>query len=336
MNTLIQTQNLSLHYSQLSPLLRRPIHTVHAVNNIGLTITKGESLGLVGESGCGKSSLGKTLIRYSQPTSGHIYYSHNNTPVDIASIPIRQLKKAGIRHKLQMLLQDHASAMNPRMSIKQIIGEAITARPEKPKDNRQHIILKCLQQVGLNETHLNRYPHEFSGGQRQRICIARTLAMQPEFIVLDEPTSALDVSVQAQILILLNDIRKQLGLTYVFITHNLLILKYVCTRVAVMYLGSIVEIIDVFDLFAHARHPYTKSLLNCVPDIDKDDSLAPIAGEIPDVSKKQMGCGFCTRCPHATQECASIPPELKQISKNHWISCHKEGDLGLGATPKSP
>jgi len=322
MNTLIQTQNLSLYYPQLSPLLRRPINRLQAVNNVELSITQGESIGLVGESGCGKSSLGKTLIRYYTPTHGKILYYQNNTPVDIADMTLHQLKKSGIRHKLQMVLQDHASAMNPRLTIKQIIGEAIKARQQKRSDDRQEIILNCLQQVGLNESHLNRYPHEFSGGQRQRICIARTLAIQPEFIVLDEPTSALDVSVQAQILILLNQIRKNLGLTYVFITHNLLILKYVCTRVAVMYLGSIVEIINVQDLFTNARHPYTISLLDCIPDIDKTDGFRPIQGEISKHSKSQIGCQFFGRCLHSSHECETDVPTLKQISDGHWVSCH--------------
>jgi len=324
MNTLIQTKNLSLCYPQLSPLLRRPVNTILAVNNIGLTITKGESLGLVGESGCGKSSLGKTLIRFNKPTSGKILYYHNTTPFNIADMSLRHLKKSGIRHKLQMLLQDHASAMNPRMTIKQIIGEAIKARLQKHQDDREKIILHCLQQVGLNESHLNRYPHEFSGGQRQRICIARTLAIQPEFIVLDEPTSALDVSVQAQILILLNEIRQKLGLTYVFITHNLLILKYVCTRVAVMYLGAIVEIINVQDLFINARHPYTLSLLDCIPDIDKTDGFKPIIGEVSSLSKPQAGCQFFGRCSRSSEACKTDVPTLKQISDGHWVSCHRE------------
>jgi len=320
MNIIIQTQNLSIHYPQYSPLLRRPMSYVQAVNNIDVTIMKGESLGLVGESGCGKSSLGKTLIRFYQPSTGEILYYQNETPINIADKSFRYLKKSGIRHKLQMLLQDHSSAMNPRMTISQIIGEAIKAR----KNNQQDNILNCLQQVGLNESHLNRYPHEFSGGQRQRICIARTLAIQPEFIVLDEPTSALDVSVQAQILILLNEIRKQLGLTYVFITHNLLILKYVCTRVAVMYLGKIVEIVSVADLFVNAKHPYTLSLLDCIPDIDKANGFKAIKGEISSLSRPQDGCQFLGRCSRASQECKTDMPSLKQISDQHWVACHRE------------
>jgi oligopeptide/dipeptide ABC transporter ATP-binding protein len=324
MKTLIQTQNLSLYYPQLSPLLRRPISNIQALNNIGLTIIKGESLGLVGESGCGKSSLGKTLIRFNKPTSGHILYYQNATPVDISDMSHRQIKKSGIRYKLQMLLQDHASAMNPRMTIKKILGEAIKVRGTKHHDNRDHVILNCLKQVGLNESHLSRYPHEFSGGQRQRICIARTLAIQPEFIVLDEPTSALDVSVQAQILILLNEIRQNLGLTYVFITHNLLILKYVCTRVAVMYLGSIVEIIDVKNLFANAKHPYTLSLLDCIPDIDKTYAFKPIRGEVSTLSESHIGCQFYGRCSRSFQKCKTNAPILKQVSDGHWVACHIE------------
>jgi oligopeptide/dipeptide ABC transporter ATP-binding protein len=323
MNKLIQTHNLSLYYPQLSPLLRRPTNRIQAVNNVGLTITQGESLGLVGESGCGKSSLGKTLIRFYQPTSGKILYYQNSVPIDIANMSLFQLKQSGIRQKFQMLLQDYASAMNPRMTIKQIIREAIKARVNKHQDDSETIILNCLQQVGLNESHLNRYPHEFSGGQRQRICIARTLAIQPDFIVLDEPTSALDVSVQAQILILLNEIRQNLGLTYVFITHNLLILKYVCTRVAVMYLGAIVEIIDVQDLFDNARHPYTLSLLNCIPDIDKTEGFNPIKGEVSTYFTR-VGCQFSGRCSRSSQACKTDVPALKKISEGHWVSCHRE------------
>jgi len=324
MKTLIQTQNLSLYYPQFSPLLRRPINRIQAVNNVCLTITQGESLGLVGESGCGKSSLGKTLIRFYQPGSGKILYYQNNVPIDIAELPLYQLKKSGIRQRFQMLLQDYASAMNPRMTIKQIIREAIKARIKKNRDDGESIIFNCLQQVGLNESHLNRYPHEFSGGQRQRICIARTLAIEPEFIVLDEPTSALDVSVQAQILILLNEIRQKLGLTYVFITHNLLILKYVCTRVAVMYLGDIVEIIDVQDLFVKARHPYTLSLLDCIPDIDKTEGFKPIKGEVSKIFQPKTGCQFSGRCSISSKECTKDVPALKQISEGHWVSCHRE------------
>jgi len=323
MKPLIQTQNLSLHYPQFTPFLRRTISEVRAVNNININIMKGESLGLVGESGCGKSTLGKTLIRFNQPTSGSIVYYDENTPINIETMSDNFLKKKGIRQKFQMLLQDHASAMNPRMTIKRIIGEAVRACRQKPQHKMHDIVLKCLQQVGLNETHLNRYPHEFSGGQRQRICIARTLAMQPEFIVLDEPTSALDVSVQAQILLLLNEIRKKLALTYVFITHNLLILKYVCNRVAIMYLGSIVEILNVDDLFKQARHPYTKSLLNCVPDIDQTEHFTPPTGEIPGISERTNGCGFYNRCANACETCANNFPALKQVSEQHWVACHQ-------------
>ncbi len=299
---------------------------IRAVNDINLTIFKGESLGLVGESGCGKSTLGKALIRFYQPTHGHIFYyppeHQGSDPIDISTLSSRHLKKKGIRHRLQMLLQDHSSAMNPRMTVMKIIAEAIHARPQKPKGGFHDEILSCLNQVGLNETHLKRFPHELSGGQRQRICIARTLAIQPEFIVLDEPSSALDVSVQAQILLLLNEIRQNLGITYLFITHNLLVLKLVCTRVVVMYLGKIVEILDVQDLFTHAKHPYTLTLLHCVPDLDRKDSIDPPKGEIPNASNLPSGCGFHQRCPYAAKACDQYDPTLKQISSNHWVSCH--------------
>jgi oligopeptide/dipeptide ABC transporter ATP-binding protein len=324
MNTFIKTRNLSLHYPQHSPLLRRKTNVVRAVNDINLSIIQGESLGLVGESGCGKSTLGKTLIRFYTPTKGNIFYHpKQDKKIDIASMTQRELKKAGIRQRFQMLLQDHSTAMNPRMSIKKILTEGIQSRNYKSEKSINEEILSCLNQVGLNESHLQRFPHEFSGGQRQRICIARALSIQPEFIVLDEPTSALDVSVQAQILLLLNDIRKKLGITYLFITHNLLILKYVCSRVVVMYLGRIVEILDVNQLFTDASHPYTLTLLKSVPDLGQEQLSAPPKGEIPNPSSLSKGCGFYQRCSHAVSECSQVYPPLKKISSNHWISCHK-------------
>ncbi|KPA19519.1 peptide ABC transporter ATP-binding protein [Candidatus Magnetomorum sp. HK-1] len=327
MRTILQAQNLSLHYSQLSPLLKKQKNIIRAVNDVSLSIFEGESLGLVGESGCGKSTLGKTLIRFYQPVHGNIYYYQKEkpqaNPINIAYMSSGNLKRSGIRQKFQMLLQDHSSAMNPRLTIFKIIAEAIRSRPKRSGLSRREEVLSCLDKVGLNETHLYRYPHEFSGGQRQRICIARTLAMEPEFIVLDEPTSALDVSVQAQILLLLNEIRQKNGITFLFITHNLLVLKYVCTRVAVMYLGKIVEIIDVQNLFTHAKHPYTKILINCVPDIGTTKELQTPKGEIPKPSNLPPGCGFHKRCPHTQEECYQTDPPLKQVSNDHWVSCHQ-------------
>jgi len=326
MNKIIKAEHLSLHYSPKTDLLQKQKKIVRAVNDINLSIFEGESLGLVGESGCGKSTLGKTLIRFYKPTSGDIYYypkeKQKDKPVNIAYMSNYKLKNSGIRQKFQMLLQDHSSAMNPRLSIFKIIKEAVRANPKPSELSMQEEVLSCLNQVGLNETHIYRYPHEFSGGQRQRICIARTLAMKPEFIVLDEPTSALDVSVQAQILLLLNDIRIKNRITFLFITHNLLVLKYVCTRVAVMYLGKIVEIMDVKSLFNNAKHPYTKILINCVPDLDTDHKLETPEGEIPNPSDLPKGCGFNQRCPHAREKCFEQSPSLNKISDDHWVSCH--------------
>jgi len=321
---IIKIKQLSLHYPQYTSLLRRPKEGVRAVNDINLTIFRGESLGLVGESGCGKSTLGKTLIRFYKPTSGNIlYYPEQQKPIDITHMTPNQLKKATVRQKFQMLLQDHSTAMNPRMTIKNIILEGICSQFSKPKMKMKDEILSCLMQVGLNETHLNRFPHEFSGGQRQRICIARVLSVKPDFIVLDEPSSALDVSVQAQILLLLNEIREKTKITYLFITHNLLILKYVCTRVVVMYLGKIVEIIDVNRLFNESQHPYTLTLINSVPDLDSQNIITPPKGEVAYPSGNPTGCVFYRRCRSATQKCHQSNPSLQEISANHWVSCHQ-------------
>ena len=333
MDKLFEIKDLKKHYPVLGGVFRRPVASVKALDGIDLDIHRGECLGLVGESGCGKTTTGKAIIRLHDPTSGQIIYQPDSrqatTQVDIASVKTGIMKKMGIRSKLQMVFQDPATSLNPRMLIKNIVAEPIKEQNHLGSRELENRILELLNLVGLTRDHYLRYPHEFSGGQRQRIAIARAIATHPEFIVLDEPTSALDVSVQAQILNLFQKLQEQLNLTYLFVTHHLLVVKYISHRLAVMYLGKIAEIAETDKLFTHPRHPYTYALLSGipVPDVEHKPKRIVLTGDVPSPINPPSGCRFHTRCPFLIDRCREEEPLLEIIEGNHKAACHRKHEM---------
>lgn len=344
--TIIKLENLKKHYPVHGGVFRRQVNSVKALDGINLDIRRGECLGLVGESGCGKTTTGKAIIRLHDPTSGKIIYypagdnengdneiekeksRTEGSGIDISKAKPASLKKMGIRAKLQMVFQDPTTSLNPRMLIKNIIAEPIREQTRFSSRELEERIIELLNRVGLSKDHLLRYPHEFSGGQRQRIAVARAIGTNPEFLILDEPTSALDVSVQAQILNLLKKLQAQLNLTYLFVTHHLLVVKYVSDRLAVMYLGKIVEIAPTKDLFNRPRHPYTHALLSGipVPDVDRISKRMVLTGDVPSPLNPPEGCRFHTRCPFAISCCREIEPELENVDSKglHKAACHRK------------
>lgn len=292
-----------------------------AVNDISFSIKKGETLGLVGESGCGKSTAGRTIVRLYEPTSGSVIVDG----VDVTKLSKSKMKAQ--RRNMQMIFQDPFASLNPRMTILDIIGEALDIHGlAGSRAERKRRVEELLELVGLNAEHASRFPHEFSGGQRQRIGITRALAVEPKFIICDEPISALDVSIQAQVINLLMDLQKKMDLTYLFVAHDLSMVKYMSDRVAVMYLGKIVEIASSEDLYAHPQHPYTNALLSAipVPDIDDESRRERIVlqGDLPSPINPPSGCPFRTRCPIATERCAKEAPELRETRPGHFSACH--------------
>lgn len=292
--------------------------TVKAVDDVSFEIMKGETFGVVGESGCGKSTLGRTLIRLQQPTDGHIYL--NGT--DIAGLKGAQLKE--MRKEAQIIFQDPSACLNPRRTIKQILMEPFEIHNLKGKIDVDAKIMELLQLVGLDSYHLSRYPHELSGGQKQRIGIARALALEPQIIICDEAVSALDVSVQAQVLNLLQELKEKLGLTYFFISHNLNVVYQVSDRVGVMYLGKMVEIANYDQLYEKRYHPYTEALLSAIPQVDQEEQKERIhlEGEVPSPYDPPSGCHFHTRCPKACDKCRQTAPELKEVAPGHYVACY--------------
>ena len=292
--------------------------TVKAVDDVSFEIMKGETFGVVGESGCGKSTLGRTLIRLQQPTDGHIYL--NGT--DIAGLKGAQLKE--MRKEAQIIFQDPSACLNPRRTIKQILMEPFEIHNLKGKIDVDAKIMELLQLVGLDSYHLSRYPHELSGGQKQRIGIARALALEPQIIICDEAVSALDVSVQAQVLNLLQELKEKLGLTYFFISHNLNVVYQVSDRVGVMYLGKMVEIANYDQLYEKRYHPYTEALLSAIPQVDQEEQKERIhlEGEVPSPYDPPSECHFHTRCPKACDKCRQTAPELKEVAPGHYVACH--------------
>ena len=330
MQKILEIKGLKKYYPILGGFLQRKVADVKALDGIDLDIFRGECLGLVGESGCGKTTTGKAIIRLHAPTEGniHYYFPKNGTDqsADIGNLKKGALKKLGIRAKLQMVFQDPATSLDPRMLIKNIIAEPIKAQNNPGGRELADRVKELLEIVGLTQDHYLRYPHEFSGGQRQRIAVARAIATHPEFIVLDEPTSALDVSVQAQILNLLIQLQQKLGLTYLFVTHHLLVVKYISHRLAVMYLGKIVEIAQTKDLFARALHPYTIALLSGipVPDVEHKPWRIVLSGDVPSPINPPAGCRFHTRCPFAVDRCLAEEPLLEAAETGHLVACHRK------------
>lgn len=316
---LLEVKNLCKTFPIKGGLLGREVGAVKAVNNISFKIKKGETLGLVGESGCGKTTLGRSILRLIEPTSGEILFNGKNI-VDYSTSEMR-----AIRRKMQIIFQDPYASLNPRMTIGDILSEPMDIHGlHTEKDARKKRLLQLLSQVQLPADALNKYPHEFSGGQRQRICIARALAVEPEFIVCDEPVSALDVSVQAQVVNLLMDLQKELGLTYLFIAHDLKVVEYISNRVAVMYLGNMVEVAESSELYGDAKHPYTKALFSAIPQAttEKRPDRIILEGDIPSPMNPPNGCHFNPRCWNALDICRVEFPPVTDHSSTHQYRCY--------------
>ncbi|MBE6831643.1 ABC transporter ATP-binding protein [Caproiciproducens sp. R1] len=318
---LLEVQHLQQYFPVSGGIFKT--NYVQAVDDVSFYINKGETLGLVGESGCGKTTTGRTILRLYEPTGGKIIYNGEDvTNVDFAPY----------RKKMQIVFQDPYASLDARMTVGDIVGEPIDihnlASGRKERNDR---ILSLLERVGLNSEHANRYPHEFSGGQRQRIGIARALAVNPEFIVCDEPISALDVSIQAQVVNMFEDLQQEMDLTYLFIAHDLAIVKHISNRIGVMYLGKLVELADSDSLYDHPIHPYTQSLLSAIPIPDPKMSRAKkrivLEGDVPSPLNPPSGCRFRTRCPYATEQCAAEVPEFKEYETGHFAACHRIGEF---------
>ena len=297
---------------------------VRAVDDVSFTINKGETFGLVGESGCGKTTTGRTLLRLYEPTGGKFIYD-NNVIFDVENKQYADMLP--YRKRMQIVFQDPYASLDPRMTVGDIVGEAIDVHKiAATKQERYDIIIEMLRRVGLNSEHANRYPHEFSGGQRQRVGIARALAVNPEFIVCDEPISALDVSIQAQVINMFEDLQAEMGLTYLFIAHDLSAVKHISNRIGVMYLGKMVELADSYELITRPLHPYTRSLISSIPIADpkvaRESKRIVLEGDVPSPLNPPSGCRFRTRCPHATERCAAEIPEWREVESGHFAACH--------------
>ena len=297
---------------------------VQAVDDVSFAIRKGETLGLVGESGCGKTTTGRTLLRLYEPTDGTIIYDGKVLFDKKEKIAVDMLP---YRRRMQIVFQDPYASLYSRMTIGDIVGEGIDIHNICSNAKERHDkIISLLERVGLNSEHANRYPHEFSGGQRQRVGIARALAVDPEFIVCDEPVSALDVSIQAQVVNMFEDLQQEMGLTYLFIAHDLSVVKHISNRIGVMYLGKLVELADSFELIAHSVHPYTRSLISAIPVADpktaRESHRIVLQGDVPSPLNPPSGCRFRTRCPYADERCAAEVPEFKEVASGHWAACH--------------
>lgn len=314
---ILEVQNLTkfFHVKQVFGIQSKQY--VRAVDNVSFTIKKGETMGLVGESGCGKTTVGRTLLRLYKPTSGKIIFNGE----DITNLPMKPIRK-----KMQIIFQDPYASLNPRMTVADIVGEPLEIHNLFSKTERKSRVQDLLRMVGLNADHGSRYPHEFSGGQRQRIGIARALAVEPEFIVCDEPISALDVSIQAQIVNMMEDLQKSLGITYLFIAHDLSMVKHISTKVGVMYLGEIVEMTTSEDLYKKPAHPYTQALLSAIPIADPKASSRRerviLDGDVPSPINPPSGCHFRTRCKYAMKICAEKEPVFSEIDTGHFCACH--------------
>jgi oligopeptide transport system ATP-binding protein len=318
---LVRVENLKKYFPITRGIIfQRQVGAIKAVDGISFGVYRGETLGLVGESGCGKSTTGRTVLQLYRPTEGDVYFEGESL-VEMKGEMLRRQRK-----KMQMIFQDPYASLNPRMTVGNIIGEPLEVHHVASGKERQERVQELLRVVGLNPYFINRYPHEFSGGQRQRIGVARALALNPSFIVCDEPISALDVSIQAQVVNLLEDLQKELNLTYLFIAHDLSMVRHISDRVAVMYLGKIVELTDRDMLYADPQHPYTQALLSAVPipdpEVEEKRQRIILEGDVPSPANPPVGCNFSTRCPKVIQICKEVDPEFKEIAPDHWCACH--------------
>jgi oligopeptide transport system ATP-binding protein len=322
-DVLLEVHELRKHFPIRKGLFSRTVGAVRAVDGVSFTVRRGETLGLVGESGCGKTTTGRCLLRLVEPTSGRVTFEGT----DVTGLRREELR--ALRRRMQIVFQDPYSSLNPRLTVGSMVGEALAIHGIARGAEARERVAELLRRVGLSPDHARRYPHEFSGGQRQRIGIARALAVEPRLIVLDEPVSALDVSIQAQIINLLQELQSQMGLTYLFVAHDLSVVEQISDRVAVMYLGRIVEVADRATLYRDPRHPYTRSLLSAVPrpDPDRPRERVILRGDVPSPAKPPSGCHFHPRCPLVEQlgqqaRCSAGDPGLREVAPGHWVACH--------------
>ncbi|MBO8127065.1 MAG: ABC transporter ATP-binding protein [Firmicutes bacterium] len=324
---LLKVEGLKKYFPIMGGVIRKPVGWVKAVDDVNLEVRKGETLGLVGESGCGKTTTGRCILHLIQPTAGKIQFNRDGQWIDVNSKSIN-----GLRKDMQIIFQDPYSSLNPRMRVKDIIAEPMEAQKVgRNRKERYERVEELLKAVGLSAQHMNRYPHEFSGGQRQRIGIARALSVNPKLVICDEPVSALDVSVQAQVINLLEDLQDQFDLTYLFIAHDLSVVQHISDRVAVMYLGKVVELAEVDELFENPKHPYTEALFSAIPVPDPDAQFKQIIleGDVPSPSNPPSGCYFHPRCRYAKDVCKQETPELIEVEDGHKVACHRAKELDL-------
>lgn len=333
---LAETKDLVKYFPVYSRgvLLKKQTGVVHAVDHVSLQIYEGETIGLVGESGCGKTTTGKVVLNLETPTSGEVFFDGKNV-YEVFQSGTKE-EKLQLRRQMQLVFQNPYGSLDPRMTVYDIISEPFQIHGHLPKSLWENSVYRLLKLVGLEEYHAERYPHEFSGGQRQRICIARALAVSPKFVIADEPVSSLDVSIRAQILNLLKELQKELGLTYLYISHDLASVRQISERVAVMYLGEIVEQAHTDELFDNTLHPYTMALFSAVPIPDPETRVQRmiLPGEVPSPINPPAGCRFHPRCPYATSKCQKEEPELREVRPRHYVACHYAEDFQSGKLPK--
>ena len=320
-DNILEVSHLKKYFPIKGGMFGKQVGAVKAVDDVSFTLKRGTTMGLVGESGCGKSTTGRTILRLIEKTDGQVLFNGK----DVYGLSNKEMRD--MRTKMQIIFQDPSASLDPRMTVGEIIGEAIDIHKlAASKKDRADMIKELLAQVGLNTEHANRYPHEFSGGQQQRVGIARALAVKPEFIVCDEPISALDVSIQSQVVNMLEDMQEQMGLTYLFIAHDLSVVRHISNRIGVMYLGSLVELGESYELNRHPIHPYTQTLLSAVPVPDPKLSRTRkriiLEGDVPSPMNPPSGCRFHTRCPYATEKCSQVTPVFREHEPGHWAACH--------------